>query len=109
VEGAIECTVKSTEPGEPIYVYNPQTGETTDGHEGRGVVVMAVDILPAELPREASADFSRILRPFLPAITRCDFSAPFEECNLPPEIKRAVIVYQGQLTPDYEYIQDFLE
>jgi alpha-aminoadipic semialdehyde synthase len=109
VEGAIECTVKSTEPGEPIYVYNPLTGETTDGHEGFGVVIMAVDILPAELPREASADFSRILRPFLPAIARCDFSAPFEECDLPPEIKRAVIVYQGQLTPDYEYIQEFLE
>ncbi|MEJ2731946.1 MAG: bifunctional lysine ketoglutarate reductase /saccharopine dehydrogenase family protein [Anaerolineae bacterium] len=108
IEGAIECTVRSTEPGEPIYVYNPLTGETTDGHEGPGVVVMAVDILPAELPREASADFSRILRPFLPAMAHCDFSAPFEECHLPPEIKRAVIAYQGQLTPDYEYIREFL-
>jgi saccharopine dehydrogenase (NAD+, L-lysine forming) len=108
IEGAIECTVRSTEPGEPIYVYNPLTGETTDGHEGPGVVVMAVDILPAELPREASADFSRILRPFLPAMAHCDFSAPFEECHLPPEIERAVIAYQGQLTPDYEYIREFL-
>jgi saccharopine dehydrogenase (NAD+, L-lysine-forming) len=109
IEGAIECTVRSTEPGEPIYVYNPLTGETIDGHEGPGVVIMAVDILPAELPREASADFSRILRPFLPAIAHCDFSAPFEECDLPPEIKRAVIAYKGQLTPDYEYVQEFLE
>jgi len=109
VEGAIECTVKATEPGDPMYVYNPLTGEATDGHKGPGVVVMAVEILPAELPREASADFSRVLAPFLPAIARCDYAAPFEECTLPPEIKRAVIAYQGRLTPDYQYIQEFLE
>jgi alpha-aminoadipic semialdehyde synthase len=69
---------------------------------------MAVEILPSELPRESSADFGRILSPFVPAIAGCDFSAPFEACNLPPEIKRAVIAYQGQLTPDYEYIHEFL-
>jgi alpha-aminoadipic semialdehyde synthase len=109
VEGAIESTVKSTEPGDPIYVYNPLTGSVTDGHAGPGVVVMAVDILPSELPREASADFSRILKPFIPSIAQCDLSAPFEECGLPPEIKRAVIAYQGRLTPDYAYIEEFLD
>ncbi len=108
VEGAIECTVKATEPGDPIYVYNPISEEVTDGHEGPGIVIMAVEILPAELPREASADFSRVLAPFIPAIAHCDYTAPFEECTLPPEIKRAVIAYQGQLTPDYRYIQEFL-
>lgn len=108
VEGAIECTVKSTEPGDPCYVYNPITGSVTDGIEGPGVVLMAVDILPSELPREASTDFSRVLTPFIPAIARCDFSQPFEECDLPPEIKRAVIVYQGKLTPDYQYIAKYL-
>jgi saccharopine dehydrogenase (NAD+, L-lysine-forming) len=108
VEGAIECTVKSTEPGDPIYVYNPLTDKVSDGYEGDGVVVMAVEILPSELPREASTDFSRILKPFIPAIATCDYSVPFDECALPPEIKRAVIVYQGKLTPDYEYIQEYL-
>jgi saccharopine dehydrogenase (NAD+, L-lysine-forming) len=108
VEGAIECTVKSTEPGEPIYLYHPRTGEVTGGYEGEGLVVMAVDILPSELPREASTDFSRILKPFIPAIARCDYTVPFAECDLPPEIKRAVIVYQGKLTPDYQYIQEYL-
>jgi len=108
VEGAIECTVKATEPGDPIYVYNPISEEVTDGHEGPGIVIMAVEILPAELPREASADFSRVLAPFIPAIAHCDYTAPFEECTLPPEIKRAVIAYQGQLTPEYRYIQEFL-
>jgi alpha-aminoadipic semialdehyde synthase len=109
VEGAIECTVKATEPGDPIYVYNPLTDEATDGHSGPGVLVMAVDILPSELPREASTDFSRVLTPYIPAIAHCDFDVPFEECQLPPEIKRAVIAYRGQLTPDYQYIQEFLD
>jgi saccharopine dehydrogenase (NAD+, L-lysine-forming) len=109
VEGAIECTVHCTEPGDPVFVYDPLSGEVTDGAEGRGVVVMAVDILPSELPREASTDFSRILKPFIPAIARCDLSVPFEECNLPPEIRSAVIAYQGKLTPDYQYIEEFLD
>ncbi len=109
VEGAIECTVKATEPGDPIYVYDPVTGAATDGHEGPGIVIMAVEILPSELPREASTDFSHVLAPFVPAVARCDFSASFEDCDLPPEIKRAVIAYRGQLTPDYQYIQDFLD
>jgi alpha-aminoadipic semialdehyde synthase len=109
IEGAVETTVKSTEPGEPVYVYNPVTGAVTDGYEGAGVVEMAVDILPSELPREASVYFSHVLKPFLPAIAQCDFGLPFEECSLPPEIKRAVIVYRGKLTPDYQYIQSFLD
>jgi alpha-aminoadipic semialdehyde synthase len=109
VEGAIECTVKATEPGDPIFVYDPSTGSVTDGHEGPEVVVMAVEILPSELPREASTDFSRILRPFVASIAYCDFTVPFAACNLPPEIKRAIIAYQGQLTPEYRYIQGFLD
>jgi alpha-aminoadipic semialdehyde synthase len=70
---------------------------------------MAVEILPSELPREASTDFSRVLSPFIPAVAGCDYNLPFENCLLPPEIKRAVIVYQGQLTPDYTYIQEYLD
>jgi alanine dehydrogenase len=109
VEGAIECTLKSTEPGDPVYVYDPLTGQIIEGYEGPGVAVMAVDILPSELPREASSYFSHILQPFLPAIAHCDYTVPFAELDLPPEIKRAVIVHQGQLTPDYQYIQQYLE
>jgi len=108
IEGAIECTVRSTEPDEPVFVYHPFTGETTDGYEGEGPVVMAVDILPSELPRDASVDFSGVLREFIPAIARADFSVPFEQLELPPEIKRAVIAYHGELTPDYRYLEQFL-
>jgi saccharopine dehydrogenase (NAD+, L-lysine-forming) len=108
VEGGIECTVKSTEPGEPVYVYDPDSGAATMGVAGRGPVILAVDILPSELPREASEYFSDILGPFIPAIAQADFSAPFEKLNVPPEIRRAVILYHGELTPDYQYIAKYL-
>jgi alpha-aminoadipic semialdehyde synthase len=66
---------------------------------------MAVDILPSELPRESSVDFSRTLKPYIPAIARTDFSLPFDQLSLPPEIKGALIVHQGKLTPDYHYLE----
>jgi len=108
VEGAIECTVRCTEPGDPIYVYNPLTGEAVGGYAGEGVVVLAVDILPSQLPREASVDFSAVLKRFVPAIVQADYTVPFDELALPPEVKRAVIVYQGELTPDYRYLGEHL-
>jgi alpha-aminoadipic semialdehyde synthase len=109
IEGSIECTVKATEPEEPCFVYNPLTGAAVDGCEGDGLVVMAVDILPSELPRDASEDFSRVLKEYIPAIVDADLDAPFEDLALPAPIKRAVIVHRGELTPEYQYLLRYLE
>lgn len=109
IEGSIECTIKATEPGEPCFVYNPATGAATDGCAGDGLVVMAVDILPSELPRDASEEFARVLKDYIPALVAADFDAPFAELNLPAPIKRAVIVHKGELTPDFAYLQRYLE
>ncbi len=108
IEGSIECTLKSTDPGNPIYVYLPGKGDIVDGWKGEGPVVMAVDTLPCELPRESSTFFGDLLMPFILDIMKADFKADFEVLELPPEIKRAVITHKGQLTPDYEYIKEFL-
>ena len=32
----------------------------------------------------------------------------FKECVLPSEIKKAIILYHGKLTPDYQYIDKYL-
>ena len=108
VEGAIECTVKVTEPDNPVYVYDPVADCAIDGIEGNGPVVMAVEILPSELPRESSAYFSNVLKAYVPAITKADYTGDFASCELPPEIKRAVIAYRGKLTPAYRYIEQYL-
>jgi alpha-aminoadipic semialdehyde synthase len=109
IEGAIQATVRATEPDCPVYVFNPETGETVDGVVGKGPVIMAVDILPSELPREASEHFGDMLGSYIPAIVQADYTVPFGQLDLPPELKRAIIVYQGELTPDYEYIAEFLD
>jgi hypothetical protein len=108
IEGSIQCTLKATEPDDPVYVWNPETGAVTMGVAGEGPVILAVDILPSELPREASEYFSEILEPFIPAIAQADLTVPFEEVDLPSEIARAVILYHGKLTPDYKYIAKYL-
>ena len=109
IDGSIECTAKATEPDEPVFVWEPATGAVRMGVAGHGPVVLAVDILPSELPREASEYFSEILEPFIPAIAAADYTVPFEELALPSEIARAMILYHGKLTPDYRYIAKYLE
>jgi alpha-aminoadipic semialdehyde synthase len=108
IEGAIEATVRSTDAGNPVFVYDPATGQDTDGWAGRGIVILAIDNLPGQLPRESSTTFSHTLKPLIPAIVRADYTVPFEELDLPPLIKDAVIAHRGELTPDYKYIEKFL-
>jgi alpha-aminoadipic semialdehyde synthase len=108
VEGAIQCTVKATEPDNPVYVYDPIEGRAVDGVAGNGPVVLAVDILPTELPRDASTYFSGVVKPFIPPLAGADFGRTFEDCELPPPLRRAVIAYRGKLTGDYRYLDRFL-
>lgn len=109
IEGSIECNLKATKSTNPIYVYDPQKEAIRDGYEGHGPVVLAVDKLPSELPREASATFGEALLPFVPALAKADYNVPFPQLDIPPEFKRAVIAHDGQLTPDYKYLKEFLK
>ena len=69
---------------------------------------MAIDNLPAEIPLESSIFFSNVLKRFVPAIAGADFLKGFENCFLPEAVKKAVILFQGQFTPDYEYMKKFI-
>jgi len=90
-------------------VYNPISDTITDGYTGDGVVVMAVDNLPCELPKESSESFSQTLLRFIPGIMNADFTVDdFNMVALPDEIKNAVILYRGKLTPEYQYINKYL-
>ena len=109
VGGALACTVQSSYPDRPLYVFHPDSGQVTDGVRGHGPVVMAVEILPAELPRESSAYFSRLLKGYVPSLPNPNHPSGFDQLDLPPEIKRATILWQGRLTPDYQYLETHLE
>ena len=107
--GSIEALHTGTEIEDPVFVYNPFTRKPTMGFKGEGLLIMGVDILPSELPREASQTFSDALIGFLTEIVNTDFDVSFENLKLPAPIKKAMIVFKGKLTPDYEYLNEHLK
>ncbi len=109
IEGSIEMTLKAPMPDQPCFVFDPQSGKIHDGIEGDGPVIMAVDNLPCELPRESSEYFSEVLRDMMTALGQTDFQSDFEGLHLPSHLKKAVITHRGELTPSYKYLQDDLD
>jgi len=107
-DGSIECTHKGTEIEDPVFVYNPLTRQPKMGFKGEGILVMAVDILPSELPRESSQTFSDALIKYIPSIAKVDFNKPFDQLELPFSAKKAMILHNGKLTEDYKYLKEFL-
>ena len=108
IEGSVELTVKETHIDDPVYVYDPESGSIADGVAGRGPVVLAVGNLPCELSRESSEAFSAALSPFGPALAGADFSVPYAQLALPPELRRALILHHGEFTPGYENMRRFV-
>lgn len=108
INGAIEITYKATEPDQPCYTYNPMNDSYEDDIQKEGIVVMAIDNLPCEFARESSNEFSSVLKKFIPQILSNHFNKPYSEINLPYPIKTALILHNGELTPNYKYLENFL-
>ena len=108
-DGSIESTHMGTFIEDPVYVYNPETREPSMGFSGEGILTMAVDILPSELPREASEAFSMALKPYIGGLAKTDFNLNFDELNIPSPFKRALILHKGKFTPDYKYMEEFIK
>ena len=113
IEGSIECTLYNTNPGDPVFVYDPIKKNATSGYAGRGIVMLTIDNLPCELAKESSIYFCGVLKEFVPKIMCAEYSTSFEQCNsqvnlLPPQIKNAIIVWKGKLTPNYKYLEKYL-
>ncbi|MBI2380926.1 MAG: alanine dehydrogenase [Gammaproteobacteria bacterium] len=108
IDGSLECTHKASTIDEPAFTYDVDSGQIADGISWEGPTVMSIDNLPCELSDDASRHFSARLAEYLPAIMDMDLSKPFEECGLPTHLKRATIVYKGELTPNYQYLKQYL-
>ena len=106
IRGSIELTVATTDSTDPVFVYNPETGQARRGWKGRGPVILAVDKLPTELPREASEAFGAQLMPFVGQLARTDFRRALSKLSIPPEFRSAVILHRGKLTPQYNHLRN---
>ena len=109
IDGSVQCNMRATDSGNPVYVYDCLTGQTTDGVVGNGPVVLATDNLPCELPKESSRAFSTALAPFVSAIASADFTKNHDQAGLPDPIRRAVIAWNGELTAPFQKLKPHLE
>ena len=100
INGSIPSTIRPSAIDSPFYDYNPFTGKEEKPFSGeQNLTVMAVDNLPNELPRNASADFSNTMKQaIIPA---------FIEDSGGDMIRRATIVEKGKLTKDFAFLKDF--
>ncbi|UOQ72898.1 NAD(P)-dependent oxidoreductase [Hymenobacter cellulosilyticus] len=101
VNGSIPCTKRSSSIQNPLFDYNPQTGELEEPCSRAGnITMMAVDNLPCELPRNASRDFGRqLLDNVFPHLLSDDADEVIE---------RATIARGSQLTERYQYLSDYV-
>eukprot|EP01117_Protostelium_nocturnum_P008135 TRINITY_DN2903_c0_g1_i1.p1 TRINITY_DN2903_c0_g1~~TRINITY_DN2903_c0_g1_i1.p1 ORF type:complete len:916 (+),score=299.80 TRINITY_DN2903_c0_g1_i1:95-2842(+) len=110
--GSIEALMKTTSIDVPCFIFNPHSGEVHDLNTDTnwiyktGVLFCAVDNFPTEFPKEATEWFGDNLIPFMEDIVKSDFSKPYDQMDLPPAIKKAVITVGGKLAPNYEYITE---
>lgn len=110
IDGSVEATTRSTDPGEPTFNYDPITGEYRDGLRADGIDIMAVDTLSAELSVDASRHFGQALRPFVPALMNADFEASsIAGSGLPDILQRACIAWRGELRPPFSDLETQLD
>jgi alpha-aminoadipic semialdehyde synthase len=108
VDGSVECLSRTSSIESPYYTYDPAAGITLDGIHKQGVLMLGIDNLPSELPRDASEYFGSALMPIIPQLllhsaSRLDSTDLFI-ANLPPVLQRACIAADGSLTPRWSII-----
>ena len=101
VDGPVASTLRASTIEEPLYGYNPQTESEVNYKDKNAIVVMAVDNLPCELPKDASEGFGEMfLQHVIPAFYNNDKYGVLE---------RAKMTENGKLTKRFSYLQDFVD
>lgn len=102
IAGPIACTIRPSKIAEPVYGYNPATGEEVDPWLENSIAVMAVDNLPCELPMDASEDFgNELIKYVLPCLLGED---PDDVIGRASETD-----LNGKLTEKFAYLQDYVD
>jgi alanine dehydrogenase len=97
----ISSTLRASTIADPIYGYNRLSGEEMDYKDPNHIAVMAVDNLPAELPKDASEGFGEMfLEHVIPAFFDGDKNGI---------LFRARMTQDGKLTDRYSYLQDYVD
>jgi len=102
LNGPIPSTLRSSTIASSFYGYDRfNEEEAIPFVDKRNVTVMAVDNLPGELPRDSSIDFGEALYQNV-----CDALFGNDSDGV---IERATIAKGGKLTPQFAYLQNYLD
>ncbi|MDI5897150.1 NAD(P)-dependent oxidoreductase [Flavobacterium yafengii] len=101
VNGPIACSLRSSTIAEPLYGYLPNEDKEVDVFHPAAIVVMAVDNLPCELPKDASEGFGEM---FMEHVIPAFFNGDKDGI-----LQRAKITEKGKLTPRFSYLQDYVD
>ncbi len=101
IDGPIASTIKASTIADPIFGYDPKTGQEANYKDKNVIAVMSVDNLPSELPKDASVGFGDMFsQHVIPAFFNGDKDGVLE---------RALMTYNGKLTERYSYLQDYVD
>ena len=101
IEGSVPINLGSTSIDLPVYGVNRFSHQRTEPflHDDSIIDLMAVDNLPNELPRDASAHFGVHLDKYV--------LSELLRGNESEVIRRATICENGKLTEGYEYLSEY--
>lgn len=96
---SIPSTIDASTIADPIFGFDPKTGQKTEPFGDHVVDMMTIDNLPNELPRDASLSFgNQFIKNILPELLNPDSDV----------IKRASVTENGDLGPHFEYLREYL-
>ena len=101
IQGPIATTLRASTIEDPFFGYLATEDKEVDMHHPASIVVMSVDNLPCELPKDASEGFGEMfLEHVIPAFFNNDKDGV---------LQRAKITENGKLTPRFSYLQDYVD
>lgn len=100
VDGPVACTLRASTIADPFYGYLPVSGSEADMFHPAAIVVMAVDNLPCELPKDASDGFGDMfMEHVIPAFFNNDKDGI---------LSRACIASDGRLRQRFKYLSGYV-
>ncbi len=100
LNGPIACTLRSSTIDEPFYGYLPSEDKEVDFFHPAAIVVMAVDNLPCEIPKDASDGFGEMfLEHVIPAFFNGDKDGV---------LSRSKMTFEGNLTPRFAFLENYV-
>ena len=101
VDGPIACTLKASTIAEPFFGYLPSEHIEVPYTHPASIMVMSVDNLPCELPKDASEGFGEMfMKHVIPAFFNGDKDGI---------LGRAKMTENGKLTPRFAYLQEYVD